>query len=135
MAKKKLRYRKSKHIYHPPKTPLDMHHIFFIGRKWGCGYLCQLRQYWYCKIYIPRDSLHRYIHENLANIPTPRPQSAKDALDQLKYLEKYGAIHDADCLEKRLELLIALFECSEQRTADALKQQLAIVHEFYEKPS
>lgn len=135
MAKKKRRYRTVRHAYHPPKTPLDKHHLFFIGRKYGNGYLCSLRQYWYCVIYIPRDTLHRYIHENLAMIPVPRPESARAALEQLKYLEKYNAIHDEDPIEKRLELLIALFECTEQRTADALKKQLNIVHEFYEKPS
>ena len=135
MAKKKRRYlRRCKRAYHPPRTPYDVHHLLWTGRKWGCGYLASLRQYWYCKIAIPRDTLHHYIHENIASIPTPRPQSAKDALEQLKYLERYGAIHDEDSIEKRLELLIALFECIEPRTTEALRRELQIVHEFNENP-
>lgn len=135
VAKKKRRYDKRyKRVYHSPKTPYDVHHLLWTGRKWGYGYLASLRQYWYCKIEIKRDTLHRYIHENISMIPTPRPQSAKDALSQLQYLDKYGALHNDDTIEKRLELLIALFECVEPRTANGLKRELEIVHEFNDNP-
>ena len=131
MAKKKRRYaNSSKHVYSPPKTPFDVHHLLWIGRRWSCGHLASLRQYWYCKVSIPRDSLHRFIHENIASIPAPRPQSAKDALDQLRNLERYGAIHSLDPVDRRLEVLIALFDCVEPRTAEALSQQLEIVREY-----
>lgn len=52
----------------------------------------------------------------------------------LEYLEKYGAIGPDDPIEKRLTVLIALFECIEQPTADALKEQLRLVHEFKKAP-
>ena len=136
VAKKKQRYtRKKNRAYHAPKTSLDKHHLCFIGRRWASGWLASFRQYWYCTIYIPRDTLHRYIHENIATIPAPRPESAKDALRQLQYLEKYNAIHDEDPIEKRLELIACLFDCTEQRTADAFRRQKEIVQEFYKCPS
>lgn len=135
MAKKKRRFdKKSNHVYHQPKTPYDIHHIFWTGRKWNAGYLASLRQHWYCRVVIPRDTLHRYIHENLAMIPTPRPESAKDALEHLQRLERYGAIHDEDSFVRRLEVLIALFEYVEPRTTEGLRNELGLVYEFSENP-
>lgn len=134
MSKKRRRYNK-KRTHAKPKTGLDVHHIFFIGRKWGFGDLASLRQYWYCKISIPRETLHRYIHENLANVPTPKPENAREALRQLRFLDKHGAIHESDDIERRLEIMIALFDCAEPRTTEGLRKQLEIVREFYEQPS
>lgn len=131
MAKKRRRYgMRRKHEYHSPTTPLDKHHICFIGRRWNSGWLAAFRKYWYCIVKIPRDTLHHYIHENLATIPAPRPENAKAALEQLWMLEKYGAIHDDDDIETRLELIIALFECAEPKTTEALQKQLEIIREY-----
>ena len=134
MAKKKRRYSKRRN-YVRPRSCTDVHHVLFIGRKWGFGDLASLRQYWYCKIAIPRDTLHRYIHENLANVPTPRLENAKGVLQQLRYLENNNAIHETDNIERRLEILIALFDCVEPRTTEGLRKQLEIVREFYNQPS
>lgn len=68
-------------------------------------------------------------------IPPPSQEGAKSALWHLRYLERYGGISDSDSIEKRLIVLIALFECSEQPTADAFKKQLEVVREFNKKPS
>ncbi len=59
---------------------------------------------------------------------------AREALKHLEYLEKLGAISDKDPFEKRLTVLIALFEYASQPTADALKKQLDLVREFNKKP-
>lgn len=83
---------------------------------------------------IPKTTLHRFIHENMTHIPVPSELAAKGALEQLRYLEKYGAISDDDPIEKRLGLLAALFDCVAQPTADGFREQLAIVRKFYEKP-
>ena len=134
MSKKKRRYatkRRKKRVI----NQCDIHHVLFIGRKWGYGELLSLRQFWYCKISIPRETLHRYIHENLANVPIPKLENAREALRQLRFLEKNGAIHETDDIERRLEILIALFDCVEPRTTEGLKKQLEIVREFYEQPS
>ena len=134
MAKKKRRYRKNRRVVQRPRVPNDVHHLLWIGKKWGFGDLAALRQFWYCKVSIPRETLHHYIHENIANIPTPKPENAKDALRQLQYLESYQAIHDTDGIERRLQVIIALFEGVEPRTVDALKRQLEVIHEFYQEP-
>lgn len=113
----------------------DIHHLLWTKRSWKGGYIGQLRMHWYCRAPIPKDTLHREIHHYIGSIPLPRGISAKGALEQLVYLEKYGGISPDDNIEKRLKVLIALFECVEDCTADALKIQLAIVRRFYEKPS
>ena len=91
--------------------------------------------HWYCKVYIPRDTLHREIHAHISGVPVPKYANIKSVMEQLRMLEYYEAIKDTDNIEKRLNVLIALFECSEGPTADALKKQLEIVHRFYEEPS
>lgn len=79
---------------------------------------------------IPKDSLHRQIHEALAAVPTPKPANAREALQELRTLYHYGGISDHDDIEKRLKVLVALFDYIEQPTADALRKQLAIVQEY-----
>lgn len=93
-----------------------------------------LRSHPYCVIEIPALTLHRTIHEQIRQIPPPRLESAEDALWHLGYLEKMGGISLDDSIEKRLSVLIALFDCTDQPTADGFKKQLQIVHEFYKKP-
>lgn len=116
------------------KTPYDKHHILYIRKEWSKGGLNKLRLHPYCIVSIHRDTLHRYIHTHLAYIPTPHGRVVKDILFHLDYLERYGAISPDDSIEKRLTVLIALFECIEQPTADALKEQLRLVHEFKKAP-
>lgn len=127
--KKKLVYRKKRRL----KTSYDKHHLFWIRNEWNKGELEKLRVHPYCIIEINRDTVHRYLHNHLAYIPVPKECAVERILFQLKCLEQYGAISSKDSIEKRLSVLIALFECSEQPTADALKEQLRLVHEFYNK--
>lgn len=82
---------------------------------------------------IPRSTLHRQIHERIKNVPVPKTINAINALAQLRKLEEQGAISEQDSLLKRLKVLIALFDCIEQPTADALKAQLEVAREFYKK--
>lgn len=137
MAKKKKRYlrrnRKQRRLQ-AQRSAYDRHHLCFIKRRWSNGSIYALRQFHYCIMPIPRATLHRYIHENIAHIPVPSELGAKAALEQLRYLEKYGAISDDDPLEKRLNLLAALFDCIDQPTADGFRTQLNLVRKFYEKP-
>lgn len=116
------------------KTPFDRHHILYIRKEWNKGALNRLRLYHYCIVPVHRDTLHRYIHTHLAYIPAPRGVIAQDVLEHLELLKKYGAIGDDDPIEKRLTVLIALFDCAEQPTADALREQLRLVHEFKKAP-
>ena len=69
-------------------------------------------------------------------MPVPKDINALRALEQLRLLERYGAISDSDSFERRLQLLAALFDCTEQPTADAFRRQAKIVRDFYnERPS
>lgn len=113
---------------------VDHHHLLYPRRKWGKGYAYLLRTYHYCIIPIEKGTLHRNIHGLLQEIPAPSDLNAQMALDQLRILESYGAIHNEDNITRRLKLLIALFDHVEKPTADALRKQLEIVHKFYQKP-
>lgn len=103
-------------------------------RKWDYGDVKALREYQYCIIDIPAQTLHREIHEKVWQIPPPSQENARAVLWHLQYLEKYGGISAKDPIEKRLQVLIALFDCSEQQTADALRDQLKIVFESKKAP-
>ena len=139
MSKKKRRLRKRiKQSYRQnPSNPStkDIHHLLWTRKSWKGGAIGELRMYWYCRVAIPKETLHREIHHHLKNVPVPRYQSAKSVLQQLGYLEKYGGISEKDPIEKRLKVLITLFECIEDDTTNALKMQLEIVNKFYNKPS
>ena len=116
------------------KQKLDLHHICYQKRFWRRNSKAnELREFHYCKVYIPRDTLHKSIHAKVVTIPVPRSSSAECALSQLQMLERNGAIHANDPLERRLLILAALFDCIEQPTADAFRKQLALVHEFNNK--
>lgn len=133
MAKQKKRFQKKCRIT-AHRSACDTHHLCYQRRHWGRGYLRELRQFHYCTILIPRDTLHHFIHEHVGDVPAPKDVNAKCALEQLRMLEHYDAIHDDDPIEKRLMLLAALFDCCDQPTADAFRAQLEAVHKFYSKP-
>lgn len=113
---------------------LDRHHLFWQARHWNKGYVKTLREYWYCKIYLPKKTLHVQIHQGMRGIPTPRGFSAKIVLEYLEHLNGYGAISESDDIEKRLSLLIALFDCLEPETTEALRKQLSIVRTHNNPP-
>ena len=111
----------------------DTHHILWYRRNYSKGWAKKLRDHWYCKVEIPRDTLHRQIHYEVAHIPVPRVISMKGALEQLALLERFGGISRDDSIEKRLLVLMALFDCAEPKTYKALKEQYNVVCRFYNK--
>ncbi|MBQ3474484.1 hypothetical protein IJH24_03635 [Candidatus Saccharibacteria bacterium] len=134
MAKKKKRAlrRKKRQIRLSYK---DNHHIFFMKRNWSRTPYNKIRLFHYCIIPIPRDTLHKYIHMHMNDIPLPEPIAVEEALKQLRMLDSAGVLHDSDSIEKRLSVLAALFDCAAQPTANALRKQLELVYRFYsEKP-
>lgn len=108
----------------------DRHHIFWYKREYSRGWLKRLREHWYCSLEIPRDTLHRRIHYEVSHVPVPRIGSVKSAFEQLTMLEKHGAISRDDDIEKRLKVLLALFDYMEPETTKALEKQLKVVREF-----
>ena len=132
MAKKKRK--KKRRSSYPRCSGNNSHHLLWQRRKWNCGDVKVLRSYPYCVVDIPANTLHRAIHDGMKQIPPPSQDNARSVLWHLRFLEEYGGISDNDPIEKRLQVLIALFDCSEQPTADALKKQLKIVREFNKSP-
>lgn len=92
-----------------------------------------LRYHPYCIVPIPIWQ-HDKIHANVETVPIPNGFNSKSAMTQLNYLLDFGAITLDDPIDKRLRVLISLFECVEQPTADALKDQLEVVHKYYRPP-
>lgn len=137
MSKKRRRY--YRRARPTPRAVIDQakdrHHVFYQGRHYKNGALTVLRHHPYAVAMIPRNTLHRMIHEFLGDVPAPSHINAQSALDQLRSLEFYGVIGENDTIQRRLQVFIALFDCVEQPTADALKKQLAIVRKFYHEPS
>lgn len=123
-----MQHKKSAHINE------DNHHLLYPRKAWSKGYRYALRTHRYCSVLIDKKNLHRNIHAKITHIPIPSECNAQCAFEQLDMLWKHGALHDEDSIEKRLALLIALFDCMEQPTADALRKQLEIVRSFYKKP-
>lgn len=112
----------------------DRHHTLWYKKSYSKGWAKKLRDHWYCIVEIPRDTLHRKIHYEVAYIPVPRAIIIKSALEQLDLLERFGGISNKDDIERRLMVLHALFDCSEPQTADAIRKQLEVVREFKKAP-
>lgn len=129
LRKLRAKARKSKVSSHN-----DIHHLFFWRSHWRGAVIGELRQHPYCKVLIPRETLHKMIHEAVPCVPVPSPENVRDVIFQLRNLEKYGAIGPDDSLEKRLKVLISLFEYAEDPTAEALKAQLEVAERFYKPP-
>lgn len=104
----------------------DTHHLLWYKREYSKGWAKRIRDHWYCRISIPRDTLHRKIHYEVAHIPVPRVLAIKDALFQLELLERFGGISKNDPIDKRLRVLMALFDCIEPKTYEALKKQYEV---------
>lgn len=115
----------------------NMHHLCYTRREWEHNSSAkQLREFWYCHVLIPQDTLHAKIHRWLYCVPCPPEIHAESALRQLKYLDSRGVLHEEDDIEKRLSLLLALFECTGQPTEEGLRLQLSIVRAYKDmKPS
>ena len=129
--KRRIRQSRKERLTH--QGLYDTHHLLWTKRSWNYGSLKALRTHWYCRVLIPRATLHQEIHHYIGSIPLPRQTSAREALNQLGYLEKYGGISPEDSIQKRLKVLIALFDCVDECTANALQIQLDIVNRFYDK--
>ena len=112
----------------------DNHHLLYPRKVWNKGYCYALRTHKYCIVRIAKKTLHRGLHREVMKVPLPSEENARCALEQINMLWRYGAIHADDSIEKRLTLLIALFEYVEEPTAEALKRQLGIVQRFYDRP-
>lgn len=109
----------------------DRHHLFYYRKDYNTGWAKRLRNHWYCSLTIPKNTLHKYIHHHTKYIPVPRAPSIQGAIDQLELLEQFGGINIDDSIEKRLIVLMSLFDYCEPATYEALKSQYESVCEYY----
>ena len=134
MSKRKKKKRANRRNARAPVfRAYDVHHIFFQGCKWKTRWAKRLREMPYCKVILPRTTVHNAIHHYIQTVPVPKEINARMVVESLEELKQYEAIHATDSVEKRLRVLIALFECVEEPTTNALKAQLEVVSKF-EKP-
>jgi len=133
LAKKKRRKKARKEKALLTNTQ-DCHHLFYYRKDYKTKILRELREFYYCKLYVPKDTLHKTLHAMVKNVPVPKEVNAREVLRHLRLLESQGAISSQDGFEKRVDIIAALLDCVEQPTADALRVQAKIAHEF-KKPS
>lgn len=134
MSKKKRRYEKYESNGQKKSSQFDTHHLCYIRRDWDHGYAQLIRQFHYCTISIPKATMHKFIHDNLVEIPVPSELAAEKAYEQLLLLDKYGALGEDDPLGIRLLVLASLFDCIAQPTADGFRKQFDIVQSYNSMP-
>lgn len=108
---------------------MNQHHLLWYKKSYSRGWAKLLRDHHYCKVKLP-EPLHELIHHEVPFVPVPRASSIQDALRQLEVLEDYGALNGG--VRERLWVLMALFDCIEPKTYDALKTQYDLIT-AYEK--
>lgn len=133
-AKKRSSQKRSSQSKRQKSRRRDTHHIFWPRHDWNRGWAKTLRTHWYMRVDIPMLTLHREIHHQILMVPVPKAVNIQGALQQLNLLEKHGAIHPYDTLEKRLYILLALFDCCEPATHAAIKHQYDVVRKYYKSP-
>lgn len=134
MSKKKKHIKKHRKKLVKVASYMNRHHLLWMRKMWNSGSLKNLRDFYYCIVSLPKDTVHKEIHERIACIPTPKPAYARYVLDRLRELDEIGSISDDDSVEKRLGVLLFYFDCIEPKTASALWEQLKIVREYNDKP-
>lgn len=79
---------------------------------------------------IPKNTLHRFIHEGVNDVPLADGKSCRIAVEAINNWLEAGYIHLDDTLAQKLVILIIIFNAIEPRTAEALVKQLHIAGEF-----
>lgn len=130
MAKKKKHIKKHHKKLARVNSYMNRHHLLWMRKMWYSGSLRSLRDYYYCIVWLPKDTVHKTIHERVPYIPVPKSSYAHYVLEKLKQLDAIGAISDEDSVEKRLGVLLFYFDCIEPKTAEALWEQLKVVREY-----
>lgn len=84
------------------------------------------------KVPIPKDTLHKWIHQAVFEVPIPSELVCQQAYKEIDMLYEFGAISDSDNIVKRLVLLIFILEyAADDATIAALETQKEIATRFY----
>lgn len=125
MSKKRFKRRRRVNL-----NTKDWHHYFFQKRHWKTGWAKVLREHSYCGAMIPKNTLHRFIHEGVRDVPLADGKSCRIAVGALDNWLEAGYITLEDSAERRLEILANIFNRMSPETANVLRKQLEIVCEF-----
>lgn len=117
---------------HDPNVK-DNHHLLWVSTIWNKQYYARLlRNYWYCQIYIPKNTLHKSIHEEIrGGLSLPSDTTCRAVYNKLLEMEKLGELSSKDPIGYRLKLLISLFGNNDPATVKGLRKQLNIAAKFY----
>ena len=115
-------------------TAKDWHHCLFQKRHWKIGWAKVLREHPYCGTLLPTHTLHRYIHENITDIPVPDGKACRIAFDVINNWLEADYISVDSPLEQKLAVLSSIFNKMSPDTAYALRKQLEIVRNYNERP-
>lgn len=134
VSKKKRRYGKKHHKRRAVDLhTTDWHHCLFMRRNWEKGWAKRLREHRYCGSQIPKNTLHRQIHEAVRNVPTPDDWYCAQIYEAIESWIEGGFIHIDDPIDKKLEMLIKCFQVKYPATAEALRKELEVVHQFQDR--
>ena len=132
MSKKNVcKRRKRFNRQSPIRNSRDCHHLLFQRKHWNNGWAKLLREHWYFKIMIPRDTLHASIHSKIHDIPTPNGSLLKETYNELLRREKLGFISEKDSYPERINFLIELWEEKCPATVAILFWQKEVISKFY----
>ena len=109
----------------------DVHHILWQARHWKSGWSKALRTHYYLRVRIPRDTLHRRIHEFVGDIPCPSGRCCKIAFLAIEEALDNGEISFDDRIEDRISFLIGVWKEECPDTVRALSRQRDIISNFY----
>ena len=112
----------------------DWHHCLFQKRHWKSGWAKCLREHEYCGARIPKNTLHRFIHEGVHDVPVADGKSCRIAVEAINDWLEHGLIGIDDPIDQKLETLIKIFNVNEPKTAKVLKKQLEIIRNYQRPP-
>lgn len=128
---KKYKKKKKRRVREYNLRREDLHHLLWTRYKWRCGYAHAVRECWWFKVYLPQLTIHKYIHEDIPEIPVPAEKDLKKAWEQIRVLETMNP----DIMEKmkpscRLKWLIGVLGDDCEETITALKLEIEILEEY-----
>ena len=110
-------------------------HFFRKKERSSSGvWAAKLRQCQWCIVVID-FGLHSYITLKSPPVPIPPDGVIEQVLYKLGRFVRHGSLSKETSLERRLEILVYLFEVAAPATAKALRVQLDAVWEYYAKGS
>lgn len=110
----------------------DKHHIFYTRVEYNTGKARLIRYHPYCIVEVPIP-MHRAIHACVGSVPVPKRSLIESAVKELDELIYHWKISPYDPIERRLEVLIGIFDKIDLSTAEALRVQLDVVSGFTTK--